>query len=147
MVAALAVAGCRSSCSDGPRADSQPPTPAATAESAAVPGLPPAIPNAGEGVQRVRPALRACFAAQLARAPTPKASVTFQIVVGPEGGVTEVTTKAQEGLEGTTLACMLEALRTATFDKPMDGQPTTIFAPFTFYNAVDAGARDADAAK
>jgi hypothetical protein len=134
-----AVAGCRSGCKDSPR--SEPVEPVASGPVDA--GLPPAIPNAAEGVQRVRPALRACFAAQLGRTPTPKASVTFQLIVGADGGVLEATTKAQEDLDPVTLSCMMDAVRTATFEKPLDGQPTTILAPFTFYSATEGGVRDA----
>jgi hypothetical protein len=138
----LSLSSCRSGCNDTPRAEPVENAPVATGPAVDA-ALPPAIPNAAEAVQRVRPALRACFAAQLGRTPTAKASVTFQLLVGADGGVIEATTKAQEDLEPATVACMMESVRGATFEKPLDGQTTTILAPFTFYSAAEGGVRDA----
>ncbi|MBX3222353.1 MAG: AgmX/PglI C-terminal domain-containing protein [Labilithrix sp.] len=103
-----------------------------TAEAGA--GLPPSIPDAARTVNAIRPSLRACFAAQLGRKPTPTGTVTFAIDVDADGRVTAATARTHDNLDDECLACMAGGVKTATFSRPLDGMPATVIVPFTFHS-------------
>ena len=44
-------------------------------------------------------------------------------------------------LDDETIACMTEGALGAVFDRPLDGQPATVRAPFTFVSVTDGGIR------
>lgn len=98
--------------------------------------LPPAIPHASEAIDKVRPAVRACFAEQLRRARVSKGTVTFVVSVGPDGRVLGVDPRQMNGIDDPALECMGAALKKAVFEAPLDGQPSLIFAPFTFHSDI-----------
>jgi hypothetical protein len=128
----LGSSGCKSCKTDGGG------VPVAAADGgsssdAALGVLPPAIPNAAASVDRIRPALRACFADQILRKPTPTGTVTFSIEVGPDGHVLKATPTAHDGLDVACIACMTEGVKAGAFEKPLDGLPATVVAPFTFH--------------
>lgn len=106
-----------------------------TAETARDAGLPPAIPNAKTAVDKIRPGLRICFAEQLRRNPVPRGTVTFTIEIGGDGKVTSATPKTREGLDDACIACMTERVKEGIFERPLDGMPATVIAPFTFHSA------------
>lgn len=114
--------------------DGAPPSTTATVDDG---GPPPSISNAALAVNAVRPSLRACFARQIRRNPTPVGSVTFAIEIGADGRVTAATPQKREGLDDACIACMVEGVKTASFSRPLDGMPATVIAPFTFHSAAE----------
>ena len=150
----VSIAGCRGGCggdssaqtssiavdasSTGPLTSAGPPQDAKDANRDA--GLPPAIPNAKASVDKIRPGLRMCFAEQLQRKPVPLGTVTFTIEIGGDGKVTSATPKTREGLDDACIACMTERVKEGTFERPLDGMPATVIAPFTFHSAAGRGA-------
>ena len=102
-------------------------------------GLPPAIPNAKAAVDKIRPGLRICFAEQLRRNPVPLGAVTFTIEIGGDGKVTSATPKTREGLDDASIACMTDRVKEGTFERPLDGMPATVIAPFTFHSTGGRG--------
>ncbi|MBX3214231.1 MAG: AgmX/PglI C-terminal domain-containing protein [Labilithrix sp.] len=148
---ALTAGGCKSGCgqatSDGTGAETRPPAsanseapaptesgpPAESGAPEAAGQLPPSIPDAKSAVNAVRPSLRACFAQQLGRTPTTRGTITFAIEVGPDGRVTAATPRAVDGLDDECVACMTAGVTSATFERPLDGSPATVIAPFTFH--------------
>lgn len=143
---AIFAAGCKGGCQrtgadDPPDAASSPSssaTPDAAPDAASAGlladgGLPPAIPNASEALNRVRPFLRRCFAEQVKRAPTRTVTVTFEIAIDGGGKLVAATPTSHDGLDLAGLTCMTEKVREAVFEPPLDRMPATVIAPFTFH--------------
>ncbi|MCW5832316.1 MAG: AgmX/PglI C-terminal domain-containing protein [Labilithrix sp.] len=145
----LAAGGCERGCGRRAPGDADAGVPSSTAD-AGLPEdagqLPPSIPDAAAAVNAVRPSLRACYAQQLGRRPTPRGTITFTLEVGPDGHVTAATPSARDGLDDECVACMTAGVTKAVFDRPLDGMPATVIAPFTFQSRGDPPPRPSSGA-
>lgn len=94
-----------------------------------------ALANANAVLESKQPAMLACYKKRVAVAPNAHAFITVDVVIGPDGHVQSVETTGGALLGDQTMACIVDQIKQATFDKPHNGGTLHISVPFTLRRA------------
>lgn len=90
-----------------------------------------ALANANAILESKHPAMLACYKKRVMVAPNAHAFITVDIIIGPDGRVATVETTGGALLGEGTMACIVDQIRQATFDKPRGGGTLRIHVPFS----------------
>lgn len=108
----------------------EPPPTAPSPPSAAEEGL---LPSEIEAVLApARQRFRECYEARLVFAPRLAGRVTLDVVVGPEGRVTEATVQESTLRDAEVEACLVRVARGLAFPRPGGGGEVVVRAPLAF---------------
>lgn len=90
-----------------------------------------AVKNADEVVAAMHDDLLACYQARVRTHPRANASLTFDIVIGPDGSVRSIETTGGSMLGPKTVKCMTDRLERGTFAPVYGGGTLRIHVPIT----------------
>lgn len=78
--------------------------------------------------------VRKCYEASFSKPPLPKGTVVTHWIIGPAGNVTTALVKNTTLNHPATEECIVNAIRSWTFEKPRNGSEVKVTYPFTFFS-------------
>jgi hypothetical protein len=87
--------------------------------------------NATEVLEKLQPKMLACYKKRIMAKPQAHAFMMFDLLVGPDGHVKNVSTEGGALLGDQTIDCLVANVKNAAFDPPRGGGTLHIYVPFT----------------
>jgi len=90
-----------------------------------------ATANANTVLEAMHDDLLGCYKKRVAVNPNAQGSITIDIIVEPDGKVRNVETSGGGVLGDTTMSCLVQRVKRASFDPPHNGGTLRIHVPFS----------------
>ena len=90
-----------------------------------------ATANANTVIEAMHEDLLACYKKRVAANPNAHGFITIDVIVGPDGRVRDVETTGGAVLGETTMSCLVQRVKRASFDPPHNGGTLRIHVPFS----------------
>ena len=87
--------------------------------------------NANTVIEAMHEDLLACYKKRVAVNPNAHGFITVDVIVGPDGNVRDVETTGGAVLGETTMSCLVQRVKRASFDPPHNGGTLRIHVPFS----------------